>query len=769
VRVAIDTQLVEVAPGAVATVAVEVANNGNVIDGVTARVLGIDEQYVTAHPPLLPLFPDARGQLTLSLAVPNSYPAGRHPLAIEVESRGARARSEFLDLTLDVAPRPRLTMGARPKLVRTRRSARFVLELCNDGNVPLEVNLQAVDMDRSCETRFSQDTVRIEAGATVAVVLAVRCPRMFTGGELDRNVTVVASATRLDLQPDEIETEPDGDVRSPVTMLQVRQRPVVSRGLLTALILAGIVALWAGAFLLGLAKVFGNDPMTKDAPASFFVTAKGGSQFAANSVPSSDGSPAGALPKDGQVPAGVGAEITGTVVARSDHQPVGSILVQAIRLKRGKPVVVSSAATQSDGTYTLAGLFPMSYYVRFSAPPGYPPVWYPAVTSVAGLHKVPGGARAVLTSAQGTTNDVNVIVSGIPATIRGTVTGGDGVAVPTKVIAHPLVGNGPPIRAMTDAGGGYTLRNVSAPGTYQLTFTAKGYLATVLTESVSAGDSLHEPAVRLGANTGRITGIVTDGSAPLGGATVATTVNGKPLSVITPTSGLVGAFELDNVPTPGTYVIMFSAPGHGTETQIIDLRPGEQRAGVRATLNAGTGSVTGRVFDASTGSALGGATITVGGAMTLSGQAPATTTLTAGNVGRFAINNLAAPGSYTLTATLDGYAPATVPFTLDTNGKPAQVTIRLGRQVGAITGAVTGTNCRPGNCVGATVSATNGAQVWTTTVSANGGPRGRPGYRIAGLLPGTYSVTVIGFGHQQTAMVVIRAGRVLTQDLTLGG
>jgi hypothetical protein len=749
VRVAIDTDLVEVAPGAVATVAVEVANNASVIDGVAARVVGFDDRYVTAQPQLLPLFPDARGQVTLSLAVPPSYPAGLHPLAVEVRSHGARAPSEYVDFNLEVAARPAVTLGARPKLVRARRSARFVLEINNGGNVPLDVNLQAIDVDRSCEYRFSQERVRVDAGSTVAVVLTVRCPRMFTGGEFDRAVTVEAAATRLDLPPDTIET--DAIVRSPSTTLQVRQRPLVSRGVLTALILASIVALWAGAFLLGLTKVFSTDPLAKTAPTSFFVGTKGSVQFAANATGGNDGAPVGSLPRDGRVPPGVGAEVTGTVFARSNRLPAGRILVEAVRMQGTKPIVMGSAATQADGTYTMAGLFPTSYFVKFSAT-GFKDVWFPSAGSLA-------GARSIATAAQGTVNGVNAIIAGEPASIAGKVDAGDTArSVITTVTAHPLVGNGKEIPpTQTDASGNYVLKDLPAPATYELTFTAKGYRATAITDSVNGGEARSEPAVVLGSNTGKITGIVTDGEHPLGGATVSTTVNGKPVSVITPTTGQVGTFELDNLVTPGTYVISFSAPGHGTETKIKGLRPGQQLAGVDAKLRAGTGSVTG-VLQAPDGTGIGGATITVGGATTAAGLSPTTTTLTAGGVGQFAINGLISPGFYTLTATLDGYAPATVPFMLAANKTTASVTITVGPQLGSITGLVSGPEC-PADCVGATVTATNGAEVWTTSVTVNGGPKNQIGYVITGLQPGTYSVTVRASGmKQQTGWVTVSSG-----------
>jgi hypothetical protein len=61
-RVATDTRLLEVDPGGTAAVIVEIVNTGEVIDGMTAHIIGLSDQFVTAQPALLPLFPDASGQ-----------------------------------------------------------------------------------------------------------------------------------------------------------------------------------------------------------------------------------------------------------------------------------------------------------------------------------------------------------------------------------------------------------------------------------------------------------------------------------------------------------------------------------------------------------------------------------------------------------------------------------------------------------------------------------------------------------------------------------
>ena len=53
-RVTADTRQLEVDPGSRAVVGVDVVNTGAVIDGISTRVIGLPEQYITAQPALLP-------------------------------------------------------------------------------------------------------------------------------------------------------------------------------------------------------------------------------------------------------------------------------------------------------------------------------------------------------------------------------------------------------------------------------------------------------------------------------------------------------------------------------------------------------------------------------------------------------------------------------------------------------------------------------------------------------------------------------------------
>jgi hypothetical protein len=210
-------------------------------------------------------------------------------------------------------------------------------------------------------------------------------------------------------------------------------------------------------------------------------------------------------------------------------------------------------------------------------------------------------------------------------------------------------------------------------------------------------------------------------------------------------------------------VLTFSAPGHGTQRRIIELGAGKTRRDFTVPLATGTGSLSGRVTDGS-GRPLGGVTVTIGGLT--AGEAPATTTLTDGDVGAFVFNGLPAPGSYTATFSLEGYAPATIPIDLSASGALSELEVELSDKLGRIAGQVLGPQGNP--YVGATVVATDGRQTWETKSTGAGGALPAGSFLLAGLEPGSYSLTVRADGlQQQTALVRVVAGRPVTRTLRL--
>ena len=191
------------------------------------------------------------------------------------------------------------------------------------------------------------------------------------------------------------------------------------------------------------------------------------------------------MPKDGSLPSGLGGTIAGTVTATSSGEPVGRILVDALRpTADGGLDLASSSATQADGSYQVAGLFPGGYLLRFSAV-GFDPVFYPAAPRSG--RGDPGARRIRRRSPPG----INVVITGQPASITGTVDLGD-----TLHRSTPRSPRGPPrardagqdvATTTTDGNNAYTLPDLPAPAVYELSFAAEGYQPSVVQTTVDGG------------------------------------------------------------------------------------------------------------------------------------------------------------------------------------------------------------------------------------------------------------------------------------------
>ena len=733
-RVSSTVERLDVSPGSSGVVPLEVINTSEVIESLSVRAIGLPEALVRSEPSALALFPEASGALTLTLDLPDAFPAGTYPLTFVIAGSAPGATEAFHDLDLVVPPHPRLALTATPSRVRTRGRAAFTVEVRNEGNVPLDVALRAVDTDRTLRTSLTPSTLAVPAGEVATTTVLVRGPRQLLGSDRDRPLRVVAQAT-----------DTTADVE-----LVLRQKSTFSRGLLTALVLLSILAAWALAFVLGMREVLGADPYAKVAPPSFFVN----TETAEGTMP--EGMPAGAMPKEGPVPAGTGATVTGLVLGETDQQGVGRVTVTAWRQGRDAPVEVSSAATQADGSYSLAGLFPGPYMLEVAAE-GYETTWYESGTSF-------GTATQVDALAQQVATGVDLAVAGDPASISGNVETGEAPGtVVVQVTAKPAWTGADPATeyvTATDGTGAYTFAGLPAPGTYELAFVAEGYQPTSLSERVLGGQSRFALDVTLGAGPGQIAGSVTDGAAPVGGVEVSTTMDGKPVVVGTPTVGQVGQFVVPNLKTPGTYVLTFTKQGFCTQTVVVDVGPGEQRADLRVVLSGGAGTVTGSVVDAN-GAGIGGVTVTAGG----SANTVTTTTLTAGSVGSFTLTGLAT-GSVTLTFSKTGYTSASVPVTLTVSGPPAPVAVTLTSALGNVTGRVSQNGA---GVPGATVQATDGTITRSTTSTASGG-FGAGTFLLPDLPAGTYTVSVTNGGAVlATAVVTVRPGATTSQDLPIAG
>lgn len=742
-RASLITDRIEVAPGVAATALVEVTNTLGVIDGVSVSAASGAGLEWSAAPALLPLFPGSSGRLALTFTAGPHLPAGAHRVTLEVRSSVDSAERATLTLTLDVLRAPSASMAVDPPARRARHRARYQLVLANLGNTVLDLDLAAADPARILSAKVSPPSLTVPPGEEARAELTVEGRRHLLGAERRQRVAVQARAEQVEID----------------AFASFRQAPLVPTGARTAAVLGVIVAMWAAVFLVALSRANSSDPLTKEVPPSFYASVASqrvntaafgalsrGGLLASAASPST---PAGAVPKSGVV-IGVGGTVNGTVDAASTGAGVGRITVQAVRDSPNGPVLVSSAATASDGTYSLVGLMPGDYKLEFSAP-GYRTVWYPDAPDET-------SAAPVVVAALADTNGIDATITGLPGSISGTVYTGETPSPPVTVTVVAEQGNGQTIATVTtNSSGNYTIASLPAPGTYDLSFTAPGYQVASDTEEIAAGEAHIANSVTLSAGPGTLGGVVTDGSKPLGGVTITANANGQTITSATPTTGEIGHFSIPNLTTPATYLLTFSDPGYGSVTVAEHLGPGQSLTDLTIPLSGGAGQISGEVTSQS-GAPLGGVSVTVDNL-----AAPVSTeTLTAGSVGSFLLSGLATPGDYTLTFSLAGYQPQTLEVTLTSSGSASGVQVQLPPEAAALTGTVTSASGNP--LTGVTVTATNGSVTRTTTTTSS--PPG--GYSLGSLAPESYSVTFSLSGYQsETVLVHLQPGQTANASASL--
>ena len=756
-RALLDHSEVIASPGQPFSLGVEVSNTEEVIDSVSVSVSGLPGAVVKTAPGELALFPGSSGTAQVTVELPAGFPAGRHEAKVEARARVSAAETASCDFVLDVEPVSQASLSISPFTRKGQRKSRFSLSVENLGNTSLDVTLDASDPERALRLQCIPGRLSLPPAASAEVILAVQGPRHVFGSEKAHQVTVEGTATPVSYA----RTGPTGtavlEQPTPVP-LEARctyvQKPRIPRGVVTALVLAAIVGLWAVIFTFALNAVLGQQTLTKSAPLSFFAPVTSSSRAALAARTAAGGaaaagsaSAAGFQPKD-VAPLGVGGIIAGTVTSPYEPGGVGLITVQAFLQgeKAGEPI---SAATGPNGTYQIIGLFPGTYKVAFVAP-GFTPVWYPQASS-------PTAAMTVQVAAQTTVPKINAVIKGKPASISGDVMTGETPSPPVKVQA--LV-NGVPVGAAveTNSAGHYTITNLPSPATFTLAASAKGFLQSDTQVNVEGGQAVTANAVQLAAGLGEIDGMVTGGKGPLGGVNIKATANGNVFTSATPTTGPVGRFALPRLPTPATYLLSFSKPGFGTRNVAVDLGPGQLLTNLQVAMVGGTGSISGTVTGV-TGKPLGNVTVSIGGMA----KAASTKTLTAGDIGSYTISALPTPGTYTVTFSLPGYASQTIGVTLSSDGLATGVNVTLSSALGQIVGEVKdATSGQP--LPGVSVTVTDGGPPQQTVTAST--PAG--GYTFAQLPPGTYSVTYSLSGYaSQTALIKLVAGRTLTQDVEL--
>jgi hypothetical protein len=729
---------VPVTPGDVTVIEIEVANTADVIDGVTARVEGVDPTWVHLPVPVLSLFPDSTGVMPVHVRFPPTTVVGDYLVVITIESTIDATRRSTHDLWLHVDPIEAASLRLRPSVVTKGKRARFGAIVTSQGNVQTDFTMTAVDETRVLDTSVVPLTLTVAPLAEGVAEVEVSGKRPWFGQTIARTVSIGADTPALQLR----------------AVGTFNQRPRIPRGVLTALLLAGIIALWAFMFLYLVPLLTGRDDPAKAVPANFN---DGGVQD---------------VPLDA-----VAGTTLGKVTAASTGDGVARVTVEAYRVTAEKgDELTTSAGTADDGTYSLAGLVPGHYKLRYTAD-GYDETWYPGVATA-------DQAGAVDVEPLAEVKDVDVAIVGKAGHLAGTVALPPGAPPGTKMAVtlqqipapvepgapaqSPFAGSGaqvppPPPPVTQETTGPVSFDGLTTPGTYRMTVQAPGFEAQEFTQVLDGGADQVINTVDLGAATGSLSGTVRSSSgAPLGDVKVTVTSGEIEKEQTTPTQGNVGTFLVDGLDTPRTYVVTFAKDGFSGQTIALDLAAGANRTGVDGVLVGGTGTVTGAVTGPD-GAPLGGVQVVAAKGDFTAKTSTLTTSGPGASAGSYTLTDIPTPGNIAVTFSLDGYVSETrlVGFMVPTT--VPNVSVQLKGAKASIVGTVTGGGAP---VIGATVELSDGLTSRTTATAST--PAG--GYTFTDVAPGSYTITVSAPGFARSVqLVTVAAGDAATRDVALGG
>lgn len=725
----------DVVPGNTARVEIGVTNTAEVIDGVTAIVDGINPDWVRLERPVISLFPDSTQPLALILDIPKTCPAGDYLVIVRIVSTIEAERQTVHDFWLTVEPVVGLDIELRPSIVTGGSKEMFAATVVNTGNTAANVTVHAVEPTRAIDCEVEPNSVVIPQDHEALVDINLRGKRPWFGQPTDYSVTITAQID--DYAIDKIGT--------------FRQKAKIPRGVLTALMLAGIVLLWALIFLWVVSELRSTEPPAK-AVGSDFMSGP-------DNIPLSR----------------VASSIGGTVTSTTTGGPIPRIVIEAFRQAASSQAEsiraadtdttlesVGSAATDDEGVFLLQSLIPGTYKLRFSAD-GFNEVWYADDT----------GSNEIRIDPQQDLGDINVELTGQGGRLLGSVAlPPDSPPVPLTVTATQVVERSdgqtsddpdtpPPTFTQVTTDGSIDLQGLPTPATYQVTVTGPGFETQEFQQVLSGGEASVMNTVNMGAATGSIDGTVRDAAGrALGGVTVTARSGDIEIKSITPTTGNVGQFRIIGLETPQTYAITFELPSYSGATVALSLGAGESRSGVSATLVGGSGTVTG-VARATDGTALGGITVTVVG----DGFHTETSTLTSsgagGAAGSFTMADLPVPNSYAISFSDDNYQTETLGAGFLAAGTQNVGDVFLLPTTSEIRGTVSSGGVGLGEI---TVTLSDGIRPRVTTSATN--PAGL--FAFADTPPGSYTLTFESSLFQtQVLLVQVPAGVDVVQNATL--
>lgn len=768
-RVEVTPTRLEGLAGTTHTVTVTITNTGDLIGGYAVRVLGADPEWVSLDNEAMSIFPESSTVVVATIRVPDGLVSGTRRIGIQVRELTPPESITVEEIDLEIAAAPRMTLLLDPVTVSGGSTQAASLAVENTGNTTLSGRFTAVDPEDGVAFTFRPERVKLAPGERMSADLHLKARRPWFGNPAIRTYEIGFEQS----DPFTALTAPDAAdaavaagspapgepgavapfIVEPTAQGVFLQRPRLARIAVSLLTLLVAVTVFAVIITVVLSKVVSQS--TADRELALAV----------------------AQARNSSASAGSGS-IGGKVTLLTSGAGVSDVAVQ-LYAASDTATAIATSTTGADGSYTLANLAPGSYKLAFFGA-GFAELWYPASLTDANAMSLtlqPGQQQA----------SVDVQLGGLPATISGQVLADDvsGASVQVALPLSPGTVNPIGVAGINDPTGGaaivrtvpvgadgsFEITQIPSPSIYDLIVSKAGYATQVQRLDLSGGETRTGIEIRLQKGNGLISGRIVGQSGPLGGATITATSGTTVVRTISVTEGDIGSFTLRNLASPATYTLVVTNPGFASSTSTLSLTNGQQLSGVSIVLGTSAGTLAGIVTSSPGGAPASGVTVSVSnGALTIQ-----TVTQSTGTPGGWSIGGLAIPSTYTVTfsrsdldsqtvsVSLDGFGNVTAD-TLSSAASNTQVNASLSSATATLSGVVfQSTDGALQSCASAvadpsapqgeaTVTLTSGSTTYTTTTATYPltGPLASGRYLLAGVRPGTYTISIAKPGRAPT-------------------
>ena len=426
--------------------------------------------------------------------------------------------------------------------------------------------------------------------------------------------------------------------------------------------------------------------------------------------------------------------ISGTVTSSSASTDVGNVIVSASM----GGVLIQTAATAANGTYTISNLIPGSYTVSTAATAHY------GASSQSGV-----------TVAAGAATTINIALTPNNGAVSGAVTDSvshSGIVGATVLALQGGVQKG---SATTGVGGSYTISPALPPGAYTISVSATSY-QTSTTVTTIVPDQTTTINVSLVADTGTIVGSITDSVTTLAIPGAAVQVLQGLTVIASTTTSPGGSYTMAGLAPSNSYTVQATSLNYQTGSTGAVVNS-DATTTINIALTPNNGAIFGIATNSSTNAPLPGVTMNLS-----KGGVFVTSTTTAAD-GTYSFSSLAPASTYSVQASLTNYQTQNQASLVIASNQTTSVGFALVPSTGTISGTMTDSVSTSG-LSGVTVQALqNGLVVQSTTTLANGT------YTFpSGFAPGSYTVQASVSLHQTNSQsATVTSGSTSTVSLAL--